>query len=76
MRDPDAKGAAYSVLYEVMKGLMRASPRARELFGGLALSCLPTTDREDINMGASQSQPNTCAQEQEEIITEHKGINL
>lgn len=41
MRAPAAKGAAYSVRYEVMKGLMRASPRARELLGGLALSCLP-----------------------------------
>ncbi len=41
MRAPAGKGAAYSVLYDVMKGLIRASPRARELLGGLALSCLP-----------------------------------
>lgn len=60
MRDPDAKGAAYSVLYEVMKGLMRASPKARELFGGLALSCLPMIDREIQTLLPVKSVEHMC----------------
>ena len=31
-----------------MKGLMRASPSAKELFGGLALSCLPASQTTEV----------------------------